>query len=102
MIRRFIKKARLRLTGYGLSALSHKTLSSAIVRLRLYDLYEEPAKEALRDLRQFGDIVDCHVSFSAPVSAGRTPPRHSSVRIDMDSKEMIDILLNHLNKKQKS
>ncbi|MCI6279596.1 MAG: hypothetical protein MR609_07390 [Bacteroidales bacterium] len=102
MIRRFIKKNLPRFTGYGLSDLSHKTLSSAFVRLWLYDLYEEPAKEALRDLRKFGDIVDCHISFSAPASAGHTPPRYSSVRIDMDSKEMIDILLNHLNKKQNS
>ena len=101
MIRRFIKKAYLSLSGYRLSDLSRKTLSSAILRLWLYDLYEEPAVEALRDLRKFDSLVDCHICFSVPTSVWDNPPRHSSVRIDMDAKEMIDILLNHLDKKQK-
>ena len=91
------KKLLARLIGApALDKIQAHTLSGLFKRLWYYNIYEDGAKEALRELRQFAPMVKCTVTFEAENKErplGAVKNRYTGVTIDIDTNQMINLLI---------
>ena len=90
------KKLLARLIGApALDKIQAHTLSGLFKRLWYYNIYEDGAKEALRELRQFAPMVKCTVTFEAEDKddLDAVKNRYTGVTIDIDTNQMINLLI---------